>query len=157
MIQAVWGFLKRYIPSFLLSWLAAFTLSSVSHSQFILAGLASVGADISIAQRLGHTLQDWGGLAKGYGLFIAAGLLIAFVAAAILIWLARKYTTQPERYLYPLAGACALATILLSMQYLFNVVAIAGARGWGFYGQLLAGALGGWVFYKMSTMTKLAQ
>ncbi len=150
MIQTSFEFLKRYFSSFFLSWLAAFTLASFSHSQFIVNGLISVGAEISIAQRIGLTLYDWLGLAKGYGLFIAVGLLIAFIVAAFLIWVARKYAQRSERFLYPLAGACALAAILLSMQHLFDVVAIAGARDLGFYGQCLAGAVGGWVFYKVS-------
>ncbi len=151
MIQRIVDFLIRYIPSFLLAWLVAFSIASVSHTQFIVNGLTSVHADISFAQRLSMTSHDWLGLYKGYGLFIAIGLLIAFVVAAILIYFARKKFTNPERILYPLAGACALATILLSMEYLFNVVAIAGARGWGFYGQLVAGALGGWMFFKMTS------
>jgi hypothetical protein len=30
-----------------------------------------------------------------------------------------------------------------------NINIIAGARGWGFYLQLLAGGIGGWVFAKL--------
>lgn len=125
----------------------------MAHTQSIVNNLLSIGADIAFKDRLAMTLHDWSGLVPGYGMFIGTGLIIAFLTTAGLVMILKKKLHQPEHYLYPLAGACAVATILLSMQHLFGIVAIAGARGViGFSFQLLAGLIGGWIFIKLISL-----
>lgn len=48
--------------------------------------------------------------------------------------------------LFIAAGVVAFAVALVAIESIMNITIIAGARGWGFYAQLTAGAVGGYVF-----------
>ncbi|TKB44395.1 hypothetical protein [Thalassotalea mangrovi] len=139
-------FLTRFLPSFLASWLLTFSLASLFHSQYVVNQLVSVGVAVKLSDRLSLTVDDWIGLLPTYGLIIAIALLIAFLIAG---WLVKKL----ENYgvvLFVVAGIVAFVTALIAIESMMNIHIIAGARGWGFYMQLLAGASGGYVFAVMS-------
>ena len=51
--------------------------------------------------------------------------------------------------LFVIAGIAAFATALIAIESIMNITIIAGARGWGFYLQLLAGAVGGYTFAQL--------
>ncbi|MDP2633639.1 MAG: hypothetical protein ACPG5Z_12060 [Pseudoalteromonas sp.] len=135
-------FLTRLLPSFLASWLLTFTLASLFHSQYVVNQLVNVDVEIALSDRVSLTLSDWLGLLPTYGAIIAIALAIAFTVAQ---WLAKKHTNL--RFpLFIVAGIVAFATVLIVIESIMNIHIIAGARGWGFYTQLLAGAVGGSVF-----------
>jgi hypothetical protein len=48
----------------------------------------------------------------------------------------------------------AFAIVLIAIESIMNIHIIAGARGWGFYAQLLAGAVGGFTFSQLFKVTK---
>jgi hypothetical protein len=48
----------------------------------------------------------------------------------------------------------AFAIVLIAIESIMNIHIIAGARGWGFYAQLLAGAVGGFAFSQLFKVTK---
>ncbi|GLP96986.1 hypothetical protein [Paraferrimonas sedimenticola] len=139
-------FLTRLLPSFLISWLLSFTLASLFHSQYVVNQLVSTGAKVSFGERIGLTLDDWLGLLPAYGAIIAIGLVIAFLIAG---WLSKRLS-QHRTALYTLAGLVAFTTFLLAMEIALNISVVAGARGWGFYAQLLAGAAGGYAFARLT-------
>lgn len=112
------------------------------HSQYVVNQLVNVGVIVSITDNLSMTLDDWFGLLPTYGSIIAIAFVIAFPVAN---WLNKKLNSN-RLALYSVSGVCALALVLIAIESIMNIHIIAGARGWGFYTQLLAGALGGYVF-----------
>lgn len=135
-------FLTRFLPPFFLSWLLTFTCASVFHSQYVVNQLVEVGVVVGFADNLKMTLNDWLGLLPTYGTIIAIAFLIAFPVAN---WLSNKFSRYTA-LVFALAGISTLAFVLIAIESIMNIHIIAGARGWGFYAQLLAGALGGYLF-----------
>lgn len=135
-------FLTRLLPSFLASWLLTFTLASLFHSQYVVNQLVNVGIEISFSDRVNLTLDDWLGLLPTYGAIIAVALALAFLVTGLLYRKCPKYGIQ----LFVIAGVTAFAVALVAIESIMNITIIAGARGWGFYTQLIAGAVGGYVF-----------
>lgn len=144
------SFLTRVLPSFLVSWLLTFTLASLFHSQYVVNQLVNVGVVVGFSDRASLTLDDWLGLLPTYGAIIALALAIAFFVTAKLNKKVQKYTTQ----LFVIAGIVAFAIVLIAIESIMNIHIIAGARGWGFYAQLLAGAVGGFTFSQLFKVTK---
>jgi aldose sugar dehydrogenase len=118
-------------------------LGSIVQTQFNLARLTALGAEIDFATRVatsGHDIMSFGPI---FAALLALGFLVAFAVAAALarVWPARR------ALLYPLAGIVAVGTILFLMALSLPVTAIAAARGWGGIAALLVcGAVGGLVF-----------
>ena len=113
------------------------------HTQMVLAALTQIDISVSIADRFYMSIQDILGLLPAYGTIILVGLAIAFSIAKL--W--RKFLPTTPMLLYPLAGSLALLVILMSMQPILNITLLAGARtGAGLALQVLAGALGGFLF-----------
>ncbi|MBB1401957.1 hypothetical protein [Pseudoalteromonas sp. SG45-1] len=144
------SFLTRVLPSFLVSWVLTFTLASLFHSQYVVNQLVNVGVVVGFSDRASLTLDDWLGLLPTYGAIIAVALAIAFFVTAKLNKKVQKYTTQ----LFVIAGIVAFAIVLIAIESIMNIHIIAGARGWGFYAQLLAGAVGGFTFSQLFKVTK---
>ncbi|WP_426416136.1 hypothetical protein [Aestuariirhabdus sp. LZHN29] len=139
----------RTLIAFMAASLCAFVLASVSHSQFVLNELTSLGIVIPADVRALSTVDDLLGLLPSYGVIITLGLGLAFSFTA---WL-RRHTQLPAKTLYPLAGLTAFATLLVLMQPILDITLIAGARGWfGFTSQCLAGAIAGWVFAALNDL-----
>lgn len=137
-------FLTRILPSFLVSWLLTFTLASLFHSQYVVNQLVNVGVVVGFNDRVNLTLEDWLGLLPTYGAIIAVALAIAFLVT----WFIAKKMNKQGTQLFVIAGVVAFATALIAIESIMNITIIAGARGWGFYVQLCAGAVGGYVFAK---------
>jgi chromate transport protein ChrA len=138
-------FLTRILPSFLVSWLLTFTLASLFHSQYVVNQLVNVGVIVGFNDRVNLILEDWLGLLPTYGAIIAVALAIAF----LFTWFIAKKMNKQVTQLFVIAGVVAFATALIAIESIMNITIIAGARGWGFYAQLCAGAVGGYVFAKL--------
>ncbi len=119
-----------------------------------LINLSEIGARIGFGDAVRTLLFDlWGmtprfELAR-YGNVMLIGFAIAFPVAALLRLAARRAGALPARVvllLYPLAGAVAVGTGLTIMFQQYEVTAVAGARGLGFWAQCVAGAVAGLVF-----------
>lgn len=123
-------------------------LATAMSTQFVLNGLISVGAEVSMADRLSMTGFDIVGMGPLYAVFILLGLGIAFFAAdrtARLIKLERKV-------IYTVAGMVAMLLMLVLMeQVFFGVPLIPGARSLGgLLAQVLIGGLAGFTYASMS-------
>lgn len=127
-------------------------LASAFHTQMVIKALIDVGAAVSLERRLGMTGTDLIGLAPQFGLVIAIGLAIGFLAAAIL----KRFLKPLAPVAYPIAGAAAIAVALTAMSMAFDgITPIAGARSaFGFGLQCFAGAIGGAVFALIAVRTK---
>ena len=138
-------FLTRILPSFLVAWLLTFTLASLFHSQYVVNQLVNVGVVVEFADRVNLTLDDWFGLLPTYGAIIAFALTIAFLVT----WFINKKLKAHSTGLFVIAGIAAFAMALIAIESIMNITIIAGARGWGFYLQLVAGAIGGYAFAQL--------
>ncbi|TLU65082.1 hypothetical protein FE810_09145 [Thalassotalea litorea] len=138
-------FLTRLLLPFFASWLLTFTLASLFHSQYVVNQLVKVGVVVEFNDRVNLTVDDWLGLLPTYGMIIAIALLIAFFVAGLIA----KRLNAYRAVLFVLAGIVAFITVLTAIESIMNINVIAGARGWGFYAQCLAGAIGGFVFTRM--------
>ena len=143
----------RVILAFLAAVVVTEVTGAVVQTQFVLASLTDLGIEISLTQRLAMTIHDIAGLVEIYLPVIAVGFIIAFgIAALVVRWL------LPGRAAigYPLAGLTAVVAAIVIMTLMFDVSPIAGARSTpGLIGQALAGALGGWIFYRLTRFTQL--
>ncbi|GAA6186290.1 hypothetical protein [Aliiglaciecola sp. NS0011-25] len=133
----------KLIFDFIAATLSCFVLASLLHTQFVLHELIKLDVIISWQTRLSASGKDLLGLLPTYGAIILVGLLIAFVC----VFLINKVWPKPILWLYPIAGAVALFTMLTAMQPIMDITLIAGARTpLGIFAQCLAGLFGGWVF-----------
>jgi hypothetical protein len=136
---------------FVVSVVAATMMASVIGTQFVLARLDQLGVSVSLADRLATTWHDFINLGVfispafgfSYGILIATGLLVAFVAATVLShWLPSFRTI-----IFTAAGGIALATVLILSLQAFEVMLFSFARSpLEFFGQVVAAACGGWLF-----------
>lgn len=139
-------FLARFLPPFFISWLFAFTLASLWHSQYVVNQLVEVGVVVAFSDRLSMTIDDWIGLLPTYGSIIAISFVLAFLVAG---WISKK-AVQQRTALFAIAGVVAFFTVLTAIESLMNIHVIAGARGWGLYAQLVSGGIGGLLFARLS-------
>jgi hypothetical protein len=135
-----------------LCWIAAAAvttvLGTVWQTQFNLAALQGLGVALPLDVRLQATASDLLGFTPSFGPLVAAALLVAFAVTALLLrWLPGR-----QALLYPLAGSVAITAMLLIMDAVFGLTAIAAARELGGFASLvLAGAAGGLVFVVLFT------
>ena len=133
---------------FILSVLIATLAASLFSTQFVIAALESSGAKVGWGDRLDMTLYDLGHLGLVYGIFIAVGLLVSFLAAALV----HRFANTKRSLIYVVAGMTSFLVMLYLMQAVFfGVPIIAGARSiLGLAFQALAGGIAGYVFAKLT-------
>lgn len=141
--------LIRTIIAYLLAVAGTFIGASTFHTHQILSGLRKLGVEISLGQQATATLDDLVGftvrsdVGVSFPIIIAAGMLVAFLVAEIL----KKLLRPLAPYAYMIAGAAAMASIILLMVTAFQITPIAGARGtMGLVLQGFAGLIGGTIF-----------
>lgn len=137
--------MKR-IGHWLLAWLLAAmstsVLGSVVQSQLNLARIVALGGPVTIDVRLATTWHDLIHFAPTFAAIVAAGFLIAFLVAALIV----RKAPRARVFWHALAGATAIATALLLMQYMLGLQPVAAARdGLGLAALAICGAIGGWV------------
>jgi hypothetical protein len=143
-----WAKFGLFFSRLLIASAVTFVLASAFHTQAVLAGLISVGADIPLSLRLQTVLDDLLGLLPTYGIIVFIGMLIAMSVANYLSKaLTKRWQVKSTLWLFALAGATAIFSILAAMHPILDVTIIAGARGMaGLLTQSIAGAIGGCVF-----------
>jgi hypothetical protein len=142
--------LLAYLAAFLVCYVLAISFATAAN----LINLAAIGVTFGVGDVLRTWLFDlWGmtprwELAR-YGTVMLIAFAIAFPVAALLRQGVLRVGGGLRRVaplLYPLAAAVAIATGLTIMFNRYNVTAVAGARGLGFWAQCLAGGIAGYVF-----------
>ena len=142
----------------LVATLVTFLIASALHTQSVLSGLISVGAEIPLSLRIKTVFVDFAGLLPTYGVIVFVGMLIAMSVTLLIAnklpLVSAKRANNPQSpsqssqlWLFSLAGAVAVFTLLSAMHPILDVSIIAGARGIsGLLTQSIAGAIGGLVF-----------
>jgi MFS family permease len=134
--------LKAFIPATIL----AFVLASVLSTQMILANVQAMGLDVSMGVRLNTTFQDLIGMASSYLILITIAFILGLPVAA---WLSRRAPSR-SALLFTLAGFVAIAVLHLAIQAALSIHPVPVTRTLpGFLGQCLAGAAGGWCYYRL--------
>ncbi len=141
------SWLKNYLWPLLAAIAVATLTSVVLQTQRVISMLQQVGADVPITQRLSMTGYDLQHLGSTFVIFVAIALLVALTIALLV---SRKFPRQ-SILLHIVAGASSICLLLYLMQMVFfGLPLIAGARdALGMVGQMLAGGLGGYVFYRL--------
>ena len=145
----------RVILSFVIAATLGYVVASLFSTTANLIRLGAVGAEISFSDAVRTYWFDVRGMAPSvvwtqYGSLIFIGLAIAFPVAAVLRWLALRSSSAIRivPILYPLAGATAIAVILIASYPKYEVHMLAGSRGaLASAAQCLAGAVAGYLFY----------
>lgn len=137
----------RLLLAYLVATAATASLGSVVQTQFNLAALQDLGATIPPGTRLLTSAQDLAGFAPLWAAVLALAFLVAFVSATLLAWFVPARRTA----LMVLAGAVAVFTTLLAMQFALPVTLIAATRdvsGFVLIGS--TGLPGGWLYARLS-------
>ena len=140
-------FLKSLVAWFIAVMVVAI-LAVIFQTQNIIARLGKIGADVDFGERLSMTAYDILHLGSLYAVFIAIALAIAFLTSGLL----HRFTKFGRPVVYTVAGAIAILVMLLAMKrQFFDIHIIAGARdSLGISFQMLAGAIGGFVFARLT-------
>jgi hypothetical protein len=145
----------RTLVAFFLAAGVGYVIATLFFTSANLIRLSAVGADIAASDAWRTLLFDLRGMMPtpttwtNYGSLIFIGFGIAFSVAALLRLAASRSPSWRHLtpYLFPAAGATAIAVILLAMYPKYEVFMIAGARGiWGSAAQCVAGAIAGYLF-----------
>ncbi len=137
----------RLLLAFAVTVAVTTALAVAAHSQFVMAGLRGLGAEIGGRMALDVTLHDIAGMAPLYSMFVAAALLIGFLITG---WLWPKVKLS-RTISFAIGGGAAIALMLVIMRYQLGITVVAGARTpGGFAAQCAVGALGGLLFAVVS-------
>lgn len=139
--------LFRLFLAFVIAVALTVAVAVAANSQFVMAGLRGLGAEIGAGQALHVTLHDIVGMGPIYAMFIATALLLGFLIAGFL-WPRLKVSRALG---FAIGGGAAVALMLVIMREVLGVTMVAGARSpAGFAAQCVAGVLGGLVFALIS-------
>lgn len=137
----------RVLTAFLLAVIATYLLAATFSTQIILHQVAELGLPVSLIVRLDTTFKDLLGMLPMYLPFVAASLVIAIPVSA----LALKVVPIPRTLGFLIGGAAALWALHMIMFAAFGIHALPATRlPVGMATQALAGAVGGYVYAKLS-------
>jgi len=143
---------RQVVIAYVAAVVVTYVLASIFQSLAVLVAMNQAGAGFTAGVWLKTILHDLYGFTflgyASYGLGVLIGFAIAMPTAALI----HKFSGLPRGFLYPLAGATAIATEMYIIKASFyDTTIFPGTRGMsGFVLQLLAGALGGLIFAKLS-------
>ena len=142
----------RFVFGFVVGVLVAYLIGAAISTQFVLAEVVAMGLPVGWPVRWNATVTDLIGLAGAYLPLIAVACLIGFLVCAVLLrWFGHRV------FMYALAGFCAVIAMHLIMNAVLGMAAFAAVRSTtGLLAQGLAGALGGWVFARMTAKPRWA-
>lgn len=130
-------------PAWSAAVLVTTAIASMIQSWQVQSGLIDLGVEIPTSLALETALRDFTGLLLPLLIVFGFALLVAFTVAH---WLKPRVPVLAP-IAWPLAGAFAIAAVLLAMHAQFQTTPLAGARGLdGFVLFCMAGAIGGFVF-----------
>ncbi len=121
-------------------------IGSIFSTQSVIASLQSLDVKIPLATRLSMTVSDLGILPA-----LAPLTVISFILGFIVAALCVRFIGGNRNAWHSVAGACALVSMLLIMKAVLLITPIAGARTLlGLLSFAFAGAVGGWVYAKLT-------
>ncbi len=142
----------RSIGAFLVAVLVAYLIGAALATQHVLGALTTMGMNIDFGVWAHATLHDLIGMFGTYAPLIA----IAFLVALPVILLICRGRPGWRRIGYITGFFTAIIVMHLLMPLVLNVTPVAAARFFGgLIQQGLAGAVGGYVFFRLGRSLKL--
>jgi len=118
-------------------------------SQLNIASVTGMGFSVSFSQRFDAISHDLLGMTKVYLPVILIALTFAFCFTSFAVL---RFLNMPAS-MFPLAGFVGLITIHIILKLVFGIAPIAPTRTViGLLSQGFAGALGGYVYYRLSKL-----
>ena len=150
----MWGALRTLIY-FILAVLCGSLAGSVIQSQFNLAAISGLGAEIPLPVWFATTLEDIVGFAPLYAGMMAVSLLLGLLAAALCLrWLTPAQRATWQVPVYALAGALGIFVAFQAANAAAPMPTLIAATRCvpGTLAMMLSGALGGWIFARLHTL-----
>ena len=136
----------KTVLSFIAAVVAAYLLTSIVGTQFVLDDIQSYGLTVLPSDRIAATLHDIYGLVPVLLILVSAAFLIAFIIAA----LACRFVGGRRQYWYLAAGFTSLPVTMMLMKLTMGITPFAAAgTGFGLLLIALCGLAGGWVFTRL--------
>ena len=137
----------RILIAFLLAVIATYLLAAAFSTQVILHQVADLGLPVPLTVRMDTTLEDLIGMLPMYLPIVAVSLVVAIPVSA----LALKFVPIPRTLGFLIGGAAALWVLHTIMIAVFGIHALPATRfNVGMATQALAGAVGGYVYARLS-------
>ncbi|MBL4671970.1 MAG: hypothetical protein JKX81_06885 [Arenicella sp.] len=139
----------RHIVGLVTATLTTSVVGSVFSTQSVISSLQSLDVDVPLATRLSMTVGDLAILPSLLPI-VAMCFIVGFIVTAFCV----RYIGGNRTAWHIVAGAVALITTLLIVKAVLLITAIAGTRSLlGLLSFGFAGAIGGWVYAKITTQT----
>ena len=136
----------RSIAAFIVAALAAYIVGAWLATQHVLGALTDMGIDVNFAAWADASLHDLVGMFPTYAPLITVAMAIGLAIAALI---ARKHPGW-HRIGYVSAGFFAVIAMHLLMRQALDLTPVAATRIMsGLIYQGLAGAIGGYVFWRL--------
>ena len=137
----------RFFASMIVASVITYVVAVFFVGQFNLAQVESMGAAVSMGDRLYTFRRDLMGMTTIYLSTITLAMVLGFIIA--FYGFVRRW---PKPWLwYPLAGFTAIMTLHLALNTAFGISAVAPTASIaGFLSQCVAGAIGGLAFYRLT-------
>ena len=140
--------LLRVLLAFAVAVAVTALLSSAISTTMVLQNLTAMGAELPSDVRLEAYIHDFLGFAPVYAGVVAVGFLVAFLVAELII---RLLPVLRSVAFTAAGGAAVFAALTLMEALLFEMPLIAAARtGAGVIALVGSGALGGWIYARLS-------
>ena len=145
--------IMRNLVSLISAALLTSVLGSIFSTQSVISSLQSINVDVPVATRVSMTVNDFG-ILTALAPITATCFIIGFIVAA----LCYRFLGGNRLAWYTFAVAVALMATLLLIKAVVLVTPIAGARTMlGLLSFGLAGAVGGFVYAKMTSSNEASQ
>ena len=137
----------RRALAFVSAAIATYILATVAVTQGNLGYLASLGREITFGERVGAIGHDLLGMIGMFGPIVLVTLLFAYGVVALIV--SRAPALRMIGYIA--GGFAGMVAVHLILQAVFGMAPVWAARdAFGMLLQGLAGAVGGYVFYRMT-------
>ncbi len=134
--------------AFVIAWVATYVLAVAAATQSILAYLEGLGREVTFAERLEAIGHDIAGMVIPYGAIIGLAMVVAYGVVALIVR-NRQGLRLPG---YVLGGFTAVLAIHLGLRLAFDMNPVwATTTPLGLILQGLAGAVGGYVFFRLNS------
>jgi hypothetical protein len=138
---------SRNLVGLIAATLTTSIIGSIFSSQSVISSLQSLNVAVPLTTRLSMTVDDLAILPT-----LAPITAICFIVGFIVASLCIRFIGGNRTAWHVLAGAVALTTTLFILKAVLLITAIAGTRTiLGLLSFALAGAIGGWVYAKVTT------
>jgi len=137
----------KRVMAFIVAWLVTYGLAVTAATQSVLAYLEALGRKVSFGERLGAIAHDVAGMVIPYGALILLAMLVAWGVVTLIV------RTRPALRLagFVLGGFAAVMAIHLTLRMVFDMNPVwATTTPMGLILQGLAGAVGGYVFFRLN-------